>query len=81
MVIPDPIKLAINISHGVSFLILRDLVPAIRNLDFQDQAICDPKARGHISKYTEVQVQLTSSLKGNNNVSVWGLSEISQQTC
>lgn len=70
MAIPDPIKLANNISHGVSFRILLDRVPAIRNLDFQDQAICDPKARGHISKYSEVQVQLTSSLKGNNNVSM-----------
>lgn len=70
MVIPDPIKLAINISHGVSFLILLDLEHAIRNLDFRNHAIRGPKARGHISKYTEVLVQLTISLKGNNNLRV-----------
>lgn len=69
-VIADPIKLAINISHGISFLILQDLEHAIRNLDSRDHAIRDPKARGPISKYTEVLVQLTISLKGINNLRV-----------
>lgn len=59
MVIPNPIELATKIIHGISicFLILLDLKDAIRNLEFPDCVICDPKARAHISKYTGVQVQ------------------------
>lgn len=60
MVIPNPIKLATKIIHGISIclLILLDLEDATRNAEFQDHAIWNHKGRGRISKYTEVQVQL-----------------------